>query len=461
MRPPTPTLIALFAATVVALPSRGDVATDLQETFIGVAERVSDSVVTIEVRTTHIDGDPLERLSPFDLERDPGGFEPLVEAQGSGVIIDADGHIVTNDHVVRGAVEVSVRLHDGRQLAATIVGEDPDSDLAVLLVETDDLAAARFAPSSEVAVGQWAIALGAPFGLQYSMTVGHVSALSRQGIGSLAVQDFVQTDASINPGNSGGPLVDIQGRVIGINTMILGMGTGIGLAIPADIVRDVAADLICQGRVIRGHAGLHVQDLEEGLAVQLGAPPETRGAVVTRVDEGGPAQEAGLRRGDIVTHVGGEPVARAGALMSAVFAADPGTELPVRWLRGSQAREAVLTVVERAATDDEDRGDARHTTGSTGDDVGFNVDALTEVQKQRLGWPPDAPGLLVRTVRLGSPAQRAGLVPGDVVVEVEGVGVSYPVDLARQVLRAEGDAVLMYVYRSSQDAWSYVVVDKP
>ena len=450
--------ITLLIACVLALPSAAaaDVAQELEQTFISVAEKVSDSVVYLEVKSRFADrrGDAADPL----LDAPPGGFEPLVEGSGSGVIIDPDGLILTNHHVIRGAVDIQVRLHDNRVFPAEVVGQDPDSDLAVVRIDASDLQAATFADPDDVHVGQWAIAIGAPFGLRYSITVGHVSARARRDIGELASQEYVQTDASINPGNSGGPLVDIEGRVIGINTMIIGMGTGIGLAIPSDLARDISAILIAEGRLVRGEPGLALQDAEPPLLERLGAPAGTEGVVVATVEPTGPAATAGLSRGDVIVRFEETPVAVAGELLDLFLNTRPGTQVAMQWYHEGKLTKGSLTLDERYEGPASSSSDP---TEHTGDDIGITVEGLTAELNDRLDRDPDAPGLLVIKVRVGSPAHRAELEFGDLVLEVEGHEMRYPIDLAKAVLRSDGDQVVMYVDRPRDGTKRYILVDKP
>ena len=448
-------LIVLWAAFPAAAD---DTAASLEQTFIAVAEKVSDSVVYLEVRARVADKtEDHRRAAPF-FGDDPGGFDPLVEGAGSGVILDTAGHVLTNFHVVQGAVEIRARLHDNRILPATVVGEDPDADLAVVKIDADGLVPAEFAPSSEVAIGQWAIAIGAPFGLRYSMTVGHVSARSRREVGDLPIQDFLQTDASINPGNSGGPLVDVQGRVIGINTMIAGIGTGIGFAIPSDLAAKTAGILIDEGRVRRGDLGLSLQDADDALCRHLGLPGSKTGVLINRVEEGGPAAEAGLQRGDVIVTFAGDDVSDAHDLLQRIFASTPGEPVALSWYRGGKVQRGQVGVDERHEVP-EGRGDAP--PEHTGDDIGANVEGLSAEINTRLGRPEDAPGLMVTQVRIGSPAQRAGFEFGDLLLEAQGKELRYPIDLARAVITSEGDSVLIYVFRPMTEVYRYVLVDKP
>ena len=451
------TAVVMIVAVLSAAPQAvraSEVAEQLQATFIEVAEEVSDSVAFLEVKS-QMAGHRGAAI-PF-LDSTPGGFQPLVIGSGSGVILDEAGHVLTNYHVVEGAVDIQVRLHDNRTFPGTLVGADPDSDLAVVHIEADGLHPASFAPSDDVHIGQWAIAIGAPFGLRYSLTVGHVSARSRRAIGDLPIQDFLQTDASINPGNSGGPLVDIDGRVIGINTMIIGLGTGIGLAIPSDIAVQVSKVLIEEGRVLRGDAGMTFQDGEPELLVRLGAPQGTTGVVVAMVEPGGPAEVAGLVRGDVVTACGGEATGDAAQLLDRILAGRPGDAMKCEWLQEGAPKKGAITLAERFALPTHVGEEVEH----TGDDIGVAVKALSNDMRRKFGIGADAPGLLVTQVRVGSPAHRAGLLFGDLIVEVEDDEVRFSMDMARAILAAEGDHVVLYVFRFAEQTSRYVLVEKP
>ena len=452
------TIAILFGFTLFASVARAaDTATELESTFVKVSEEVSDAVVLLEVKSSWAGGnDDGSKSAPF-LEYAPEGFDPLVEGSGSGVIIDEDGHIVTNYHVVRGAIEIVAVLNDGRRLQATLVGEDPDTDLAVVRIDNTDVQVAELGLMSDVHVGQWAIAIGAPYGLSCSMTVGHVSATGRRGISPLPIQDFIQTDASINPGNSGGPLVDIQGKVIGINTMIIGHGTGIGLAIPVSLVRDVSAELIRSGSMHRGTIEASWQDVDANLLMELGMKSRTGGVLISRVADGGAAQSAGLQRGDLVTSFAGQEVTDRDGLQLLIYGHTPGETVKLTWQRAGDSQKGEITLGEHAARQVATREGTEH----TGDDLGFNVEPLPPDLKTHLGWGDEAGGLMVTTVRAGSPAQRAGIEFSDVIIEAGGQAVGYPIDIARATLKARNDRVLLYVYNWASETYRYVAVDKP
>ena len=265
---------------------------------------------------------------------------------GSGVIVSPAGYILTNNHVVEGADEIVVQLSDGRQAAAQVIGTDPDTDLAVLRVQLPDLPAIVLGRSDTLQVGDRVLAIGNPFGVGQTVTAGIVSALGRSQLGLNTFENFIQTDAAINPGNSGGALVDVEGRLVGINTAIYsrsGGSMGIGFAIPIATARDVMEAIVRDGRVTRGWIGVEPRPLEPAWAEHLGLPPEVRGIVVAGVLRDGPAARAGVAPGDVITHVGDTPVTDVPALLGAVAALKPGEPATLRlWRNG---REHTLRLV--------------------------------------------------------------------------------------------------------------------
>jgi len=387
-------------------------------------ERVTPAVVniatfnTVAVRNPLFD-DPFFRRF-FDTPLNQRRFRRTRSA-GSGVIVDAEaGYIVTNAHVVERADEIAVTLADGRTVAAELVGTDAQVDLALLRLEeepesddelrADPLVAADFGDSSRLRVGDFVVAIGNPFGLGQTVTSGIVSAVGRMGLGVEGYEDFIQTDASINPGNSGGALVDLNGRLVGINTAIIapsGGNVGIGFAIPADMVRAVLDELIEHGEVRRGNLGLTVQEMNLELARAFGVD-ERDGVIVTAVEGGSPADDAGLDVGDVIVRIGERRIegmvdyrARASVVMV-------GDEVEVEYVRGSRRREAELRVPEDQFEKIEGR---RLHPGLTG----------TRLQNHRGDDDPDvAAGVLVLDVAPGSAAARVGLRPGDIVVAANG-----------------------------------------
>ena len=270
---------------------------------------------------------------------------------GSGVIVNAEGFIVTNAHVVDAAAQIEVALSDGRRAPATVVGSDPDTDLAVIKADLGNLPAISIGDTSKVRVGDVVLAIGNPFGVGQTVTMGIVSALGRSQLGVSAFENFVQTDAAINPGNSGGALIDIQGNLIGINTVIFsrsGGSQGIGFAIPAETVREVMSQLIAYGKVVRGWLGVETQDLTRTLAESFGIGP-AGGALIAGVVRGGPAEEGGMRPGDVVVAIEGKPVGDSSALLNAVAALKPGSSAAVTLVRERKELKVTVKVGTRPA----------------------------------------------------------------------------------------------------------------
>jgi len=321
--------------------------------FIRLAERVTPAVVNIRTRSLPR-GRRGPRSSPLPLdpffreffERVPdGGLREEQTALGSGVIIDKRGFILTNHHVIKDAETILVRLANQKEYPARLIGQDPRTDVAVIRVEPDrDLPEANLGDSDGLRVGEWAIAIGNPFGLAHTLTVGVVSATGRSEVGITSQEDFIQTDASINPGNSGGPLLNLRGEVIGINTAIVATAQGIGFAIPINLARKVAQDLIREGRVTRGWLGAGLKALTREAAGGLGVEPDA-GVLVEHVPPGGPAEAAGLRAGDVIAAVRGRVVRTPADVRALVAEAEVGKPLPLTVLR--EGRAMGLSVIIR------------------------------------------------------------------------------------------------------------------
>lgn len=316
----------------------------LSKAFRLVSHRVGPSVV-------HIDVSPLVREQ--DLTEPPHGFDrsPTLPGQGSGVIVDDGGYILTNNHVVEEAVDIRVSLSDGRLFPAVIVGQDPPTDLALLKIDADDLVAAEWGDSREMEVGELVWAVGSPFGLQRTVTFGIVSGKHRAGMAGGAYQDFLQTDAAVNPGNSGGPLVDSQGRIVGINTAILGdVYQGISFAIPTSIARDIYDRLLTDGQVARGWLGVRLRDVDNN-DVRLRGLPNATGTMIDEVldspDYASPAREIGLRVGDVIVQWNDEPVQSTVDLVRFVAMTEIGSTAEIAVYRGSERLRLHLTVAKR------------------------------------------------------------------------------------------------------------------
>jgi serine protease Do len=312
--------------------------------FAPLVKRVSPAVVSID--TVSPGGEPVPWIRETPEGTVAGMSTPLRRGAGSGFFITPDGYVVTNDHVIAGATEITVSLADGRQFPARLVGTDPPTDIAVLKVAAQDLPYVSFSPSDLPEVGEWVLALGNPFGFGGTATAGIVSAHGRE-IGEAHVA-FLQIDAPINSGNSGGPTFDLEGRVVGVNTAIIspsGGSVGIGLAVPADLAEQVTQELIRTGRVARGYLGVGIQDLTPPMASRLNLPGQ-RGALITTVSPDGPAAKA-LQPGDVVVEVDGAKVASAGTLTRAIAAAAPGSRLNLRVVRRGEASEIGIVAIRR------------------------------------------------------------------------------------------------------------------
>ncbi|MBD8873383.1 DegQ family serine endoprotease [Rhodanobacter sp. DHB23] len=380
-------------------------------------EKVTPAVVNIstrtrvQVRNPYFD-DPVFRQF-FGLPATPR--ERVEQSLGSGVVVDAaKGYILTNNHVVGGADDITVTLQGGRTYKASLVGTDPDTDVAVIRINAPDLQALPLADSSGLRVGDFVVAVGEPFGLSETVTSGIVSALGRSGLSKSGYQNFIQTDASINPGNSGGALVNLRGELVGINTMIFspsGGNVGIGFAIPSNLAAEVMQQLIAHGKVQRGTLGVQSQDITPRIAQLLGLTQD-KGVVVTGVDAGSPAEQAGLQPGDVLTSLDGKPLRNVNDLRNAEGLLPVGSTVKLGMLRDGKARDvsAVLRP-ERLASVDGARLDPR-LAGVT----------FTELDQNQRGQ--GMYGVAVGAVQPGSRAAAAGLHAGDVVIGVGNVRIT-------------------------------------
>jgi serine protease Do len=409
-----------------------DLARRLNSAFVQVAEAVTPSVVVVRVRpkvdTEDVEG--LFRFLPEEMreqmqERRRRGLPPGVfPEQGSGVVIREDGYILTNAHVVENAEQIEIRFQDGRRSAGQVRGMDAESDLAVVQVELTGLPAARMGDSTRVRVGEFAIAIGAPFELDYSVTFGHVSAMGRRVMSDLVMmdQDFLQTDASINPGNSGGPLVNIEGEVIGINTVIRGMNTGIGFAVPVNLAREVAAQLIERGRFVRAWLGVNIETLAEALRAPDGVPVQ-QGVVITRVLPDGPSAKSDLRARDVIVGVDGQPIRDVNELRRTISRKPAGKPLAMDVYRGEQ--KLALTVVpgelpeNRVVANRPQRETPAPTEGTETvvEGLGMRLREVSGALAQRLDLEPGT-GLEVVEVSEAGPAAARRIQPGEVITRI-------------------------------------------
>ncbi|MBI3988160.1 MAG: DegQ family serine endoprotease [candidate division NC10 bacterium] len=426
----------------------------IQEAFVQVAEAVKPTVVNIS--TTQKVQFPGQRIPPFIPEpfRDffgPDFFErffgdiPPRELErrslGSGVLVEKRGYILTNNHVVAEAEEIEVQLSDKRKLKGRVIGRDAKTDLAVIKIDASgDLPVARLGDSSQVRIGEWAIAIGNPFGLDQTVTVGVISATGRSDVGIATYEDFIQTDASINPGNSGGPLLNIKGEVIGINTAIVASGQGIGFAIPINMAREIMERLIVEGRVVRGWLGISIQDLTDELAAQFHVKPGS-GVLVGNVMQESPAEQGGIRVGDIIREYDGTKVGEVRQLQRLVAETPVGKVAAVKVLRDGKELTLSIKTGEMPA---EEVASSR----DLGERYGFAVQELTPDLRERLRLRPDIEGVLVAWVDPGGPAARVGLRRSDVIVEVNREQVRTVAEFEEAVRRAGGvESLLLLVVR--------------
>ena len=380
---------------------------------------------------------------------------PPQSGVGSGVIVTKDGYILTNNHVVDGANEVKVTLTDGQELKAKVVGRDPKSDLAVIKIDAKDLPAITFADSSQSEVGDVVLAIGNPFAIGQSVTMGIISATGRGGVGIEDYEDFIQTDAAINPGNSGGALVDAEGRLVGINTAIYsrsGGNQGIGFAIPTDLARGVMVSLIEHGNVTRGYLGVRIQDVTPLLAKEFNLK-NNHGALVGEVEANGPADKAGFKSGDVILEFNGHKVTDSRQLRLEVAEIAPGESVAVEVLRNGSNKTLEVKVKEVP-------GEEQLASNSSGTDTlqGVGVSDLDSQTRQQLNIPGNVKGAVVTEVAPNSASASAGLNPGDVITEINHHEVASANDAVRLTEHAKNKTTLLHVW--SKEGSHYLVVDE-
>ncbi|MHC4634636.1 MAG: DegQ family serine endoprotease [Planctomycetota bacterium] len=400
--------------------------------FAEIAEKASPAVVSIttEKKVTH--DYPSMREWPFGdsfgddffdyffKRRYPQRPSPRPEppkfrqmAQGSGFIVSRDGYILTNNHVVAGVDKINVKLADERSFEAKLIGTDPDSEVAVIKIDAAGLQFLELADSDKVEVGEWVLAIGNPFGLSHTVTAGIVSAKGRSGFGLADYENFIQTDAAINRGNSGGPLLNLDGRVIGINTAIFGAtgNVGIGLAIPINMAKSVYSQLISGGKVVRGFLGVGIQDLTPDLAESLEIK-NTKGIVITDVTEDSAAGKIGLKQYDIIVEFNGEKVEKTNDFRNRVAMLKPGTEVKLVVLRDGTRKNFTVELGQRP-----EPGRLAGTPSEAMEGLGFSVQNLTDELAERFGYEGRS-GVIVNQVQSGSIAELAGIAPGVLIMEV-------------------------------------------
>ncbi|PTY01209.1 DegQ family serine endoprotease [Opitutus sp. ER46] len=444
--------------------------------FSDVVKRVSPAVVKITTETKakkmaaqgqELFNDPFFRQ--FFGNRMPEMRQQPVSGLGSGVVISADGYIVTNNHVVDGADTLNVTFNDGRELTAKVVGRDPQTDVAVIKVDAKGLPAVTFADSDTVEVGDRVLAIGNPFGIGETVTSGIVSAKGRR-VGILqdvqGYENFIQTDAAINPGNSGGALVDIQGRLVGMNSAILsrsGGFQGVGFAVPANMVSHVADSLVKNGKVVRGYLGVSIQNLTPGL-IESFKLKDNRGALVADVEPNAPAAKAGIKGGDVITKINGKPVVGANELTLAVTSTSPGTKINLEVLRDGDTKEITVTTGQRPNS-----GKDSESLLSGGDESdtgvlnGVAVDDLSAELREQFNIPARVKGALITNVDPDSAAARAGIRAGNVILEINKKPIRNAQDAVDLTAKTESKKTLVKLWVSNPSGGGstvFAVVDE-
>lgn len=388
--------------------------------------------------------------------------DSVQQGLGSGVVISTDGYILTNNHVVEGADEVTVSIGEStKRYVAKVVGRDSLADISVLKIEpTGALIPAVFGDSDQLQVGDVVLAIGNPFGIGQSVSRGIVSALSRGKLGLEQLEDFIQTDAAINPGNSGGALIDTEGRVVGINTAILsssGGFNGVGLAIPINLVRFVAEQIVAKGKVERGYLGVETQELTDEIAVQFNAE---RGALISDVKADSPAEKAGLKGGDIITQVNGNEIRDGRHLQIVVTQFAPGAEVKLDYLRDGKTKSATIKLglrPNRLTANDRGNGDEE-----AGDDQGVlngvSVDDITPQQRAELQIPARVKGAIVTSLDPESPSARQGLREGDIILELDRHPVTNAEEAVKLSEEIKGPKVMVLVWRGGSRR--FLVIDE-
>ncbi len=393
-------------------------ASELGRAFADVAAHMLPTIAYLQVES-EAEAQNFNGFNPFfgDPGAEASGGRQMVHGSGSGVIIREDGVILTNYHVIERARRITVHLRDGRILRGRVLGADRSTDLALVKVEARSLPAARLGDSDAARAGEWVIALGAPLGLEASVTHGVISATGRANLGINDIEDYLQTDASINPGNSGGPLLNLRGEVLGINTMIAGRNSGIGFAVSSRIAQFVVDQVLRFGRVQRGWIGVGVQDVSPALAQNL-AIGTTFGALISAVDSETPAGRAGIRLGDLVTTIDNQPIRDAHDFVRTITRKSPGERVSIGILRGAQASIIQLTSAHRPGPQDVPVAEIATSNVRRSQGHGIRIATIDPRLLERLHIREPALGVV--DVEAGSAADDAGVRRGDIILRVDG-----------------------------------------
>ncbi|MBI5207597.1 MAG: DegQ family serine endoprotease [Candidatus Firestonebacteria bacterium] len=439
--------------------------------FVSISKKVSPAVVNIT--TTQI----ISRrtpgyyyfgpgLSPFDDDslRDFFGddffrFTPkkqpypeqkrIQKSMGSGVIIDEQGYILTNNHVVANANEITVKLFNGEEYKAKVIGADPKTDIAVIKIEAKNLTKANIGNSDNIQVGDWVLAVGNPFGLDQTVTAGIISAKGRSRIGIADYEDFIQTDAAINPGNSGGPLVNLEGEVVGINTAIFSQSggyQGVGFAVPINMAKAIMESLIKKGKVIRGFLGVNIQDITSDLAKSFNLSNK-EGSLISNVLKDSPAYKAGLKNGDIIITYDNKKIIDTAQLRNIVAETEVGKEVEIEVIRDQKKQIFKVKI-----------GQYKEEEESAMEDFGLSIQELTHDLAKKFGYEEEA-GVLVVNVQPDSSGEQAGIKRGDLIIEVNNIKVKSLLDFKKALSSSEDLSQALFLVQSG-DVMRYIVVKK-
>ncbi len=443
-------------------------ADQFSQLFETAARKVSPSVVPIfaeqVVAASNPFGGPNDLFQQFFgddffrrfFEMPSQGDQPkrTVRSLGSGVIVSEDGYVLTNNHVVSGAEKLTVVTDDGKKFTAKVIGTDPQTDVAVIKIDGKHLPTATLGNSDNVRVGQWVIAIGNPFRLLHSVTAGIISAKGRSSIGLADYEDFIQTDASINPGNSGGALADLDGSVIGINTAISspsGGSAGVGFAIPIRMAQRVMTALIDKGKVSRGYLAILPQDIDENMAKAMHLD-STEGALVGDVISGGPADKAGVKRGDVIVEYQGKKIENSTDLRNRVAQTDPRTTVDMTLLRDGKKEHIKVKLAERPASRSEGMTGRKPAEPGKYEKLGLEIQNLTPDIARQLGYE-NARGVVISNVLAGSPAEDAGLQRGDLIKEVDHKEITTVEEFDRAVSQSEKTGTALFLAQRGENTF--------
>ena len=451
-----------------------DLLHQLDEGYTQLYNKVAPSVVIIDTTKRKVDepsGDPhgfdFFFRQPDEDNRHRFRMPERPTSEGSGFFVRQDGYIITNNHVVEGADKINVKLKDGRQFTGKIVGADDRSDIAVVKIEGTGFPAVEFANSDGVRVGQHVCAIGVPFALEFSFTIGCISGKGRAGFTNLTYEDYLQTDAFINPGNSGGPLFDVDGRVVGMNTLINAVGRGLAFAIPSNMLKDVSTQLIAKGRIVRAWLGIRIETLGADSSLREQIQGIEKGVVINTIEPDTPAYKSDLRPADVITAVDGQAVNTARDLQKLILTKKVGQSVTLSVWRNGKALQIPVTTGELPASGErsqppgDDRSDLRAPERT--DIAGLEVEDLTKEMADRVGTKQSA-GAVVTEVRPGSAAAIAGIQVNDVLTEVDSKPVTNAASarkLLEEHLKGRGgkNAILLFLERKGQKTYAVLKIE--